>query len=403
MVIGHARGRRGADVRVHGGATLGAPRMFGAARAVALGAGLVACLALGAACAARTAPGGEATSPKAPAAKAGSARAAGLRCAPLTDDPAWLYAAGEAQAATKAEAERVARERALGELARSYCASITTTSRTTEREANGAYEVSAEDTIEVRARLDGLAGVEERERGSAPVDDGVAACVILRLSRLELDARRKDDATQVANAVRVAREAGARCDASGARAIDEARARLVGVCPGTRAEGVAVPGARALLDDAARRGAANRAAVARKWAVGVTCADKGGAARPCPAGLSSAVEARLGALGEAPSGTRLSEADAARVARGQGADVVGGLCESQVAVFSAEQTGKSERALKGGGAEHFAVVAGRWSLVSNGGAPRGEEATANAGGYAADEAMLEAAKKALGAAAWPRP
>ncbi len=171
------------------------------------------------------APGRADLAPR-PAAKSG------LRCTPLVNDPAWLYAAGQAEAPTAAQAERLARERALGELARGWCATVRTQSRSTERERDGRGEQEVEDTVEVTARIEGLTGVEELEKTHGSTADGAEACVILRLSRIDLDARRREDEAQVSAAVRASRTASQQCPGAAIARLEEVRAGLTGLCGG---------------------------------------------------------------------------------------------------------------------------------------------------------------------------
>ncbi len=160
-------------------------------------------------------------------------------------------------------------------------------------------------------------------------------------------------------------------------------------------EGARALVAQALTDTRAREGAA-----ARRVALGVACTGPGGEPRACPRVVLEHAQARLTRLGETLSGTILTPEEAAAVLRDGPRGLGAGRCDRRLAVLALTVQNQTSQRLKSG-AEHFAVLQARWVGLDGQDRREGEARTANGGGYAADEALVEAAKRGLEDAPWP--
>ena len=304
-------------------------------------------------------------------------------CAPLTGDPAAVYGAGLASAPTREEALRQARQQAIGEIARSICASV---------------EVRGEGAIAVRSRVEGLEGVEEIERWDQADAGRSTACVVLKIARPTIDLRRRADEAVLAAAAEAALGAAKSCPADALDTIARARATLAGLCPSlTTPSGQAVPAVIAALDAARSSGEARLATAARDTAIGVRCTSADGTARACPRGFVEAARAQLVKRGVAASAETLSVDAAAQVLVGTRPP---GLCAPALAVLlliiESETAQKTKRET-----EHHAVVGGAWVVLAGGQRREGPRVATNAGWYSPQEALAKAAVKLSEAALWP--
>jgi hypothetical protein len=326
------------------------------------------------------------------------------RCAALTNAPHVLQAAGRATAGDEARAIAAARQQASAEVARSLCASITSVDRDRQAERDGQGQLEASSSVEVRSQMEGLEGLEVKETAAWKNADGsVEACVVLEISRLALDERRRRDVEVLTRAEQAVDAAAERCGPAARAALDAVPPTLRGLCPGLRtARGASVPALLARV--AAARDGLSRAETqaASRRAVGLVCTDAAGAALACPPALAPAATAALSAAGLPVDPAPLSDTAARALVSGQGADA---LCGRGALVLHVEVTGQSAEKRKKA-TEHFARVRARWLRLSPapGGVPERREGAAaeqNGGGYSAEEALTAAAKAAVGALVVP--
>lgn len=319
-----------------------------------------------------------------------------LRCAPTVNDPAWLYAAGAASAADAEKAKAAARDRAIAQLAVGLCATVRSDAVTRASERDGTPAV--EERVEVSAVMEGVEGIEEVEREARPTPDGAEACVIVRLARPALEEKAAKDRARLLRSQTVAAEADQRCGTPALRAIEEATASLAGLCPGLQAEATSLAEVSAALRLAQQRAEAHAREEQARVAVGVTCAEARGP-MACAEGMRRAALERLTALGVSAGSKEISSEEARAMVENPARPPAEPRCEGKRAVLELVLRGEASRKLKTA-TEYTATVAARW-IVVEGDAKVGEVSSASGGAYAKDEALLDAAKKAIASAGWP--
>jgi hypothetical protein len=320
------------------------------------------------------------------------------RCAAFTSAPHLLQAAGRATAADEAQALAAARQQATAEVARSLCATIRTVDRDLIAERDGQTRVEASSSVEVDAQVEGLEGLEVKETAAWKNRDGsVEACVIVEVSRLALEERRRRDVEVLSRVEAELDAASARCGPAARAALDALPARLRGLCAGLRtAKGSSPPALVARVAQArAQMEAAERTAAGRR-ALGLACARASGGAIPCPARLVEAAGAALAARGVTVDAAPLPDATARALLSGASTDE---LCGRGALVLRMEVVGEGQEKRKKA-TEHFARVRARWVRLTPrpGSAPErleGPSAEGNAGALSADDAVVAAAEPTI--------